>query len=84
MCASADVAALRAGGTAACPGLEARVRAELRPLVPAGTALRVRSAPAPALAAGRGGAALAASDAYASVRRSRIIASRMLIHAESC
>ena len=57
-----------AGGTANLPGLEARLREELRPLVPSGTQLGLRTAPTPALAAWRGGAAFAASDAYATVR----------------
>ena len=55
---------LLCGGTAALPGLEARLRAELRPLVPAGCELSLRTAPQPALAAWRGGAALGASEEF--------------------
>ncbi len=76
-----------AGGSASLPGLEARLREELRPLVPAGAALRLRTAPAPALAAWRGGAAFAASDAFATVRRSvveRQVASPALTRLRLC
>ena len=60
-----------AGGTANCPGLEARLRDELRPLAPSDGPMALRTAPAPTLSAWRGGAALATSDVYATLAMTR-------------
>ena len=53
------------------PGLEARLRQELRPLAPAAAPLRVRTAADPTLSAWRGGAAFAASEAFAASAMTR-------------
>ena len=47
------------------------MRQELRPLAPASTPLVVRTAEAPVLSAWRGGAAFAASDAFAAAALTR-------------
>lgn len=60
-----------AGGTAACPGFRDRLEAELRPLVPDDYELGVFLAEEPALAAWRGGAALAAAPEFAAAAVTR-------------
>ena len=56
---------LLAGGGAACPGLEARLAADVRPLLPDDIEVCVRTAADPGTAAWRGGSLMGASPVYA-------------------